>query len=123
MYESGYDEEEDDQAYEDQNHLFNYMEEFPTMKAGQDEVIRIGRSTNMFFTIAISKKNRVYIGCERSGKYRGASSMNVDVITRNSSGTKKNECPFQLKMRRTGENGPWIERTSENGGRHNHSLG
>lgn len=114
---------EQDHMYDDMNYLFNSLGEFPTRIAAEDEVRRIGRENHMYFTVVTAHANRIYLGCERSGKYRATTSKNVNVVSRHSSGTKKNECPFQLKLKRNCDNGPWVVRTSENRGRHNHALG
>ena len=114
--------EEDENEHEDHNHLFESMGTFSCRKDVEAEVTRIGRENNMFFTVTSSKKTRVYIGCECSGKYRTTIRDIVDVVPRASSGTKKNGCPFQLKLKNNGE-GQWVVQTSDGRGKHNHALG
>ena len=112
----------DGREYEDYNHLFHNLGSFPSREEAQKVVIRIGRDNNMFFTVASSKKSRVYMGCERGGKYRETICKNEDGVPRRRSGTKKNNCQFQIKLKKKAE-GEWVIKTSENRGRHNHHIG
>ena len=64
-------------------------------------------------------EGRVWLTCERSGKYR-STKKKVDIVPRQFTGTKKCECPFQLKGSEL-RSGKWTVEVLN--GNHNHPLG
>ena len=74
------------------------------------------RSHNMFLIVQTTRKRKVFLSCERYGKYR-TTKINVDVENPKFTGSKKCQCPFMLKG---WEYAPDMWRLDVMNGKHNH---
>ena len=101
---------------------FKNNQVFESREAAETWVRDIGRANNIFFTISHSKPRHVYMGCERGGNYRNTISNNPDVKVRNAIGSKKNNCPFEVKLHERFQ-GAWRVYVREGHEKHNHELG
>ena len=76
----------------------------------------------MFFAITHSRENLVYMGCESAGAHRPTIPRSANAKGRNSSGSKKQSCMFQVKLHAR-EPGRWRIVIADGRQRHNHDLG
>ena len=113
---------DDASDFPDCSHYFHNNETFDTREAAENWVRAIGRENNIFFTISHSKPKHVYMGCECGGDYRYTTSTSSEGKSRNGVGSKKHNCPFQVKLseRYPGE---WRISIREGHEQHNHALG
>lgn len=100
----------------DYSKYFLRHETFDTREELQEWVKSTARGHDMFIIVQSSRKNSVYMTCERYGKGRSKRS-NIDIESQRSSGTKKCQCPFSLGGRK-GRNGVW--KLTIMNGKHNH---
>ncbi|XP_012853005.1 PREDICTED: uncharacterized protein LOC105972586 [Erythranthe guttata] len=77
----------------------------------------IGRDHDMFLITQSTSRGKITITCERYGKARNKS--NIDVESTKFKGSKKCRCPFALSGRKK-KNGLW--KLSISNGKHNHPL-
>ena len=105
------------------NHLFETQETFDSRDAAIEWVRNIGSAHVMYLIKSTTKQKRTYVRCHRGNKHRIVPTK-VGSNPRESSGSTRIMCPFQLAVEVNKMTLRWGIRTmGDQHGRHNHEFG